>query len=112
MDTQACAEQEAKRNAAGTTFRAFALFGEAPHPSPKLGPPDGRSPTLSVVVHASPRKPVVCHPWQTPLVACDEPDWSGPSGVGVVDPTASEEVQLALKEMGRNSTARQRQARV
>src|SRR5258708_10215068 len=30
---------------------------------------------------------------------------------GVVDPTASEEVQLALKEMGRNSTARQRQAR-
>jgi len=28
-----------------------------------------------------------------------------------VDPTASEEVQLALNEMGRNSTARQRQAR-
>jgi hypothetical protein len=22
---------------------------------------------------ASHRKPVVCHPWQTPLVACDEP---------------------------------------
>src|SRR5258708_688112 len=30
---------------------------------------------------------------------------------GVVDPTASEEVQLALNEMGRNSTARQKQAR-
>ena len=30
---------------------------------------------------------------------------------GLADPTASEEVKLALKEMGRNSTARQRQAR-
>ena len=30
---------------------------------------------------------------------------------GVLDPTASEDVKLALKEMGRNSTARQRQAR-
>jgi integrase len=30
---------------------------------------------------------------------------------GVADPTASEEVRLALKEMGRNSTARQKQAR-
>jgi integrase len=30
---------------------------------------------------------------------------------GVLDPTASEEVKLALKEMGRNSTARQKQAR-
>ncbi|HEY2533570.1 MAG TPA: integrase, partial [Xanthobacteraceae bacterium] len=30
---------------------------------------------------------------------------------GVADPTASEEVKLALKEMGRNSTARQKQAR-
>jgi integrase len=30
---------------------------------------------------------------------------------GVWDPTASEEVKLALKEMGRNSTARQKQAR-
>ena len=30
---------------------------------------------------------------------------------GLVDPTASEEVRLALKEMGRNTTARQRQAR-
>jgi hypothetical protein len=25
---------------------------------------------------ASRRKPVVCHPWQTPLVACDEPCFS------------------------------------
>lgn len=31
--------------------------------------------------------------------------------LGVLDPTASEEVKLALKEMGRNSRARQRQAR-
>jgi integrase len=30
---------------------------------------------------------------------------------GVSDPTASEDVKLALKEMGRNSTARQKQAR-
>jgi integrase len=30
---------------------------------------------------------------------------------GVADPTTSEEVRLALKEMGRNSTARQKQAR-
>lgn len=30
---------------------------------------------------------------------------------GVLDPTASEEVKLALKEMGRNSSARQKQAR-
>ena len=30
---------------------------------------------------------------------------------GVLDPTASEDVRLALKEMGRNSTARQKQAR-
>ena len=30
---------------------------------------------------------------------------------GVADPTASEDVRLALKEMGRNSTARQKQAR-
>lgn len=30
---------------------------------------------------------------------------------GVADPTASEDVKLALKEMGRNSTARQKQAR-
>jgi integrase len=30
---------------------------------------------------------------------------------GLKDPTASEEVKLALKEMGRNSTARQKQAR-
>jgi integrase len=30
---------------------------------------------------------------------------------GLVDPTASEDVRLALKEMGRNSTARQKQAR-
>jgi integrase len=30
---------------------------------------------------------------------------------GVLDPTASEDVKLALKEMGRNSTARQKQAR-
>jgi integrase len=30
---------------------------------------------------------------------------------GLADPTASEEVTLALKEMGRNSTARQKQAR-
>jgi integrase len=30
---------------------------------------------------------------------------------GLKDPTASEEVRLALKEMGRNSTARQKQAR-
>jgi len=30
---------------------------------------------------------------------------------GVLDPTVSEEVKLALKEMGRNSTARQKQAR-
>jgi integrase len=30
---------------------------------------------------------------------------------GVLDPTASEDVTLALKEMGRNSTARQKQAR-
>jgi len=30
---------------------------------------------------------------------------------GVADPTSSEDVKLALKEMGRNSTARQKQAR-
>jgi integrase len=30
---------------------------------------------------------------------------------GLADPTASEDVRLALKEMGRNSTARQKQAR-
>jgi integrase len=30
---------------------------------------------------------------------------------GVLDPTASEDVKLALKEIGRNSTARQKQAR-
>ncbi|HEY6619992.1 MAG TPA: tyrosine-type recombinase/integrase [Steroidobacteraceae bacterium] len=30
---------------------------------------------------------------------------------GVLDPTVSEDVRLALKEMGRNSTARQKQAR-
>ena len=30
---------------------------------------------------------------------------------GIADPTKSEEVKLALKEMGRNSTARQKQAR-
>ena len=30
---------------------------------------------------------------------------------GVADPTASEDVRLALKEMGRNSNARQKQAR-
>jgi integrase len=30
---------------------------------------------------------------------------------GMADPTASEDVKLALKEMGRNSTARQKQAR-
>ena len=30
---------------------------------------------------------------------------------GVVDPTASEEVKLALKEMGRKAPARQKQAR-
>jgi hypothetical protein len=34
--------------------------------------PSGK-PFCAFAILASRRKPVFCHPWQTPLVACDEP---------------------------------------